>query len=55
MGRDQREVRVVVTVSAHNSEQDRIDQALFDELAAEVKRLAEQPKYADILTFVEVD
>lgn len=55
MGRKQQEVRVVVTLSDYNSEQDKADEDLFHELAAEVRKLAEQPKYADIVLWVEGD
>ena len=53
MGRQQQEVRVVVTLSDHNSERDETDRRLLHELAAEIKKVAEQPKYADILLWVE--
>jgi hypothetical protein len=55
MGRKQQEVRVVVTLSDHNSERDQVNEDLFRELAAEVRRIAEQPKYDGILVFVEGD
>jgi len=53
MSRQQEEIRVVVTLSDHNSERDETDRQLLNELAAEIRAVAEQPKYADILLWVE--
>lgn len=53
MGRRQEEVRVVVTLSDHNSECDVTDRQLLAELADEIRKVAEQPKYADIVLWVE--
>lgn len=53
MGRQQEQIRVLVTLSDHNSERDETDRQLLRELAAEIKAVAEQPKYADILLWVE--
>ena len=53
MGRLQEQIRVAVTLSDHNSERDETDRRLLRELAAEIKKVAEQPKYADILLWVE--
>jgi hypothetical protein len=53
MGRQQEQIIVAVTLSDHNSDGDGTDRALLRELAAEVKKVAEQPKYADIVLWVE--
>lgn len=53
MGRRQEQVTVTVTLSDHNSDRDETDRALLRELAAEIKKVAEQPKYADIVLWVE--
>jgi hypothetical protein len=53
MGRRQEQVTVTVTLSDHNSDRDETDRALLWELAAEIKKVAEQPKYADIVLWVE--
>ena len=53
MGRHQEQVSVVVTLSDHNSERDETDRELLRELAAEIRKVAEQPKYADIVLWIE--
>lgn len=53
MGRHQEQISVAVMLSDHNSERDETDRQLLRELAAEIKKVAEQPKYADILLWVE--
>lgn len=53
MGRQQAQVCVAVILFDHNSDRGETDRQLLHELAAEIKKIAEQPKYADILLWVE--
>lgn len=48
MGREQVTLTVTATVSRHNSDEDKTDDALWDEFCAAVKALADDPKYESI-------
>ena len=48
MGRDTRQATITASVSAHNSEQDEIDEKRWEELLAEVRKIVNQPKYETI-------
>lgn len=48
MGRDSRQATIAASVSDCNSEQDDIDEKLWEELLAEVRRIVRQPKYEPI-------
>jgi hypothetical protein len=52
MGREIRGLKVSVTLSSHNSDQDRIDEALWAEFCKAVEELAAQPKFASIMPMV---
>lgn len=56
MGRKSAKIQVLVSLSDHNDpERDGADLDLFYELAAEVKRIARDPKYAQILDWVAAE
>jgi hypothetical protein len=48
MGRDRRTATIYASVSRHNSEQDDIDDALWDELIDAVRDLISDPRYDSI-------
>jgi hypothetical protein len=48
MGRKTAEMHVYASISNHNDEQDDLDEAAWKKFAAEVRKLAQQPEYADI-------
>lgn len=48
MGRDSREAKIAASVSDHNSEQDDIDEKLWEELLEEIRAVVRQPKYEPI-------
>ena len=48
MGYDRRSMTVTVYVSRHNSEQDEIDDALFDDMVERIREIINDPKYADL-------
>lgn len=48
MGYDQKRILITARVSRHNSEQDQIDDGLFDELANRIRQIAAEPQYEGI-------
>ena len=48
MGRQMESFKVTASLSSHNSEQDDIDEALWEDLCEKIKALAADPKYAGI-------
>lgn len=48
MGRNSQSLKVVATTSAHNSERDDADEALWDELRGKIEALVSDPVYASI-------
>lgn len=48
MGRDGVSFTIYASLSNHNSEQDVIDEALWDELCAKIQKIAAQKKYEGI-------
>lgn len=48
MGREMVGIKVYATLSSHNSEQDDLDQALWDDLTSRIKAMCGEPKYDDI-------
>ena len=48
MGRERHELTAHGSLSDHGTEQDNIDARLWNEFIAEVEKLAENPRYADI-------
>ena len=53
MGRETVEIRVLFSVSRHNSPQDAADDALVEDFGAAVGALAALPRYADVITLDE--
>lgn len=45
MGWDTRRIEIVVHVSRHNSENDKRDDDLLDEMETRIKEVVEDPKY----------
>lgn len=52
MGREIREVTVRASLDDHGGKQDAADNASWDDLVAEMKKLTENSKYADIKSTV---
>lgn len=48
MGREMTSLRITATLSSHNSEQDDITEALWEDLRARVDEITRDPKYASI-------
>ena len=48
MGWDTADIRIIASLSRHNSPQDQRDDELLEELRDEIGKLVEQPKYANI-------
>jgi len=59
MGREiwERGVRVICSVSRHNSQQDEIDDALVEEMQQRirdaVRPILEDPRYEDVISFTD--
>jgi hypothetical protein len=45
MGRETREIKIVGSVSRHNSEDDLIDDSLFDELEHRIQMIVKERQY----------
>jgi len=48
MGRNQVELKVTAALSSHNSEQDEIDEALWEEIEERIKAIISESRYEDI-------
>jgi len=48
MGYDQKQILISARVSRHNSEQDQVDDGLFDDLANRIRQIVAEPQYESI-------
>jgi hypothetical protein len=55
MGRKRHELRATAALSAHNSPEDDQDALLWNEFVAEVTKLAEDPRLADLGFGIDVE
>lgn len=48
MGRSLEEYRILASLSSHNSEQDEIDEQLWEEVKRRIREIIEDPRYESI-------